>query len=82
MSCLYIKFVVILYKEQMLCVIHVDVLSPKLDEKTMRCSSNGTIISHLYHADNLALIAPSPNGMQKLITGCDAYDEMYGLKFD
>ena len=62
--------------------IYVDVLSQKLNEKTVGCSFNGTIINHLYYADDLALIAPSSNGMQKLITECESYAEVYGLKFN
>ena len=56
--------------------------SQKLNEKTVGCSFNGTIINHLYYADDLELIAPSSNGMQKLITECEPYAEMYGLKFN
>ena len=62
--------------------INVDVLSQKLNEKIVGCSFNGTIINHLYYADDLALIAPSSNGMQKLITECESYAEVYGLKFN
>ena len=62
--------------------IFVDVLSQKLNKKTMGCSFNSTIINHLYYADGLALIAPSSNGMQKLITECESYAEGYGLKFN
>ena len=50
--------------------------------KTVGCSFNGTIINHLYFADDLALIAPSSNVMQKLITECESYAEVYGLKFN
>ena len=62
--------------------IYVDVLSQKLNEKPLGYSFNGTIINHLYYADDLALIAPSSNGMQKLITECESYVEVYGLKFN
>ena len=63
--------------------IYVDVLSQKLNEETVGCSFNGTIITHLYHADDLALISPSSsNGMQKLITECESYAEVNGLKFN
>ena len=48
----------------------------------MGCSFNGTIINHLYYADDLALIAPSSYGMQKLNTECAEYAEVYGLKFN
>ena len=62
--------------------IYVVVLSQKLNEKTVGCSFNGTIINHLHYADDLALIAPSSIGMQKLITECESYAEVYGLKFN
>ena len=61
--------------------IYVDVLSQKWNEIPVGSSFNGTIINHLY-ADGLALIAPSSNGMQKLITECESYAEVYGLKFN
>ena len=61
--------------------IYVDVLSQKWNEIPVGCSFNGTVINHLY-ADGLALIAPSSNGMQKLITECESYAEVYGLKFN
>ena len=46
---------------------------------------DGTIINHLYYTDDLALImliAPSSNGMLKLIAECESYAEVYGLKFN
>ena len=46
----------------------------------MGCSFNGTIINHLYYADNL--IVPSSNGMQKLLTECESFAEVYGFKFN
>ena len=46
------------------------------------CSFHAKIVNHLYYADDLALIAPSSNGMQKLITECECYAEVYGMKFN
>ena len=51
-------------------------------KKTVGCWFNGTILNHLYYADDLALITPSSNGMQKLITECETYAEVYGLIFN
>ena len=48
----------------------------------MGCSFNCKIINHLHHADGLALIAPPSNMMQKLITECKSYVDVYGLEFD
>ena len=48
----------------------------------MGCLFNGKIINHLYYADDLVLIAPSSNGMQKLFTECESFANTYGLKFD
>ena len=60
--------------------IYVDVLSHKLNEKNIvGCSFNGTIINHLYCADDLA---PPSNGMQKLITESESCAEVYELKFN
>ena len=62
--------------------IYVVVLSQKLNKKPVGCSFNGTIKNHLHYADDLALIAPSSNGMHMLITECESYAEVYGLKFN
>ena len=51
----------------------------------MKKLRDGTIMNHLYYADDLALImliAPSSNGMLKLIAECESYAEVYGLKFN
>ena len=62
--------------------IYVDVLSQGLTSKPVGCSCNGKIINHLYYADDLVLIAPSSNGMQKLVTECESFANKYWLKFN
>ena len=57
-------------------------LSQGLTSKPVGCSFNGKIINHLYYTDDLVLIAPSSNGMQKLITECESFANKYGLKFN
>ena len=39
-------------------------------------------MNHLFYADDLATVIPSSNGMQKLITECESYAAVYGLKFN
>ena len=48
----------------------------------MGCSFNGAIINHLYYADDLVLIAPSSNGMQKSIIECESFANKYELNFN
>ena len=59
-------------------------LSQGLTSKPVGCSFNEKIINHLYlyYADDLVLIAPSSNGMQKLVTECEPFANKYGLKFN
>ena len=59
-----------------------DVLSQGLTSKPVGCSFNGMIINHLYYADDLVLIAPSSNEMQKLVTECESFANKYWLKFN
>ena len=61
--------------------IYVDVLSQRPMQK-LCYSFRAKIVNHLYYADDLALIAPSSNGMQKLITECESNAEVYGMKFN
>ena len=62
--------------------IYVDMLSQGLTSKPVGCSFNGKIINHLYYADDLVIIAPSSNGMQKLVTERESFANKYGLKFN
>ena len=62
--------------------IYVDVLSQRLTSKRAGCSFNGKIINHLYYADDLVLIVPSSNGMQKLVTECESFANKYASKFN
>ena len=48
----------------------------------MGCSFNGKIMNHLYDEDDLVLIAPSSNGMQKLISECESFVNTYRLNFN
>ena len=63
-------------------VIYVDVVIQRLTSKPVGCSFNGKIINHLYYADDLVLIVPSLNGMQKLIIECESFANKYGLKYN
>ena len=62
--------------------IYVDALSQGLTSKPVGCSFNGKIINHLYYADDIVLIAPSSNGMHKLVAECELFANKYGLKFN
>ena len=62
--------------------IYVDVLSQGLTSKPVGCSFNGKIINHLYYVHDLVLIAPSSNGMHKLVTECESFANKYRLKFN
>ena len=62
--------------------IYVDVLSRQLNKVLVGCCLNGKVINHLYYADDLVLLSPSPHGLKKLIQECEKYACSYGMKFN
>lgn len=62
--------------------IYVDALSSRLKTRNIGCCVNGTIINHLYYADDLVLISPSLYGLQVLLKDCEVFSKNYDLKFN
>ena len=52
---------------------YVDDLSHKLNNAKVGCHINNICINHLFYADDLCLMAPSPVGLQLLIDICANY---------
>ena len=53
-----------------LFVIYVDDLSALLNSSGVGCHINNSPINHIFYADDLCLMAPSPSGLQKLLDIC------------
>ena len=56
-----------------LFTLYVDDLSHKLNNAKVGCHINNVCINHLFYADDLCLMAPSPVGLQLLIDICASY---------
>ena len=62
--------------------IYVNTLSGSLNEKYIGCCLNGTVMDHLYYADDLVLVSPTASGMNELLRVCEQFSENFGLKFN
>ncbi len=52
----------------MLFNIYVDDLSTTLNKCNIGCCFNAIVLNHLYHADDLCLLAPSVHGLNELLS--------------
>ena len=50
--------------------VYVDVISVTLNNMNIGCVIGNLIINHLFYADDLVLISPSRNGLQRLVNIC------------
>jgi hypothetical protein len=53
--------------------LYIDDLSVALHGVDAGCNLNGVCLNHLIYADDTVLLAPSPTGLQKLITICEKF---------
>ena len=53
--------------------VYMDDLSVKLNSAGVGCHFAGLSYNHFSYADDMALVAPSPGGIQKLIKICEEY---------
>ncbi len=67
-----------------LFVVYVDGLSDLLNVSGIGCYVNNTCINHIFYADDLCVMAPSPSGLQLLLNICANYgienDIIYNCK--
>ena len=65
-----------------LFTLYVDDLSHQLNNSKVGCHINNVCITHLFYADDLCLMAPSPVGLQLLIDICAKYGFENDLLFN
>ena len=56
-----------------LFTLYIDELSYQLNNSNLGCHINNVCVNHLFYADDLCLMAPSPVGRQHLIDICANY---------
>ena len=61
--------------------IYVDDLIKKLRRKREGCWVNDEFVGMIVYADDIALLAPSLDGLQNMINDCAAYAQSHNLKF-
>ena len=62
--------------------VYFDELSSILNNSGIGCSMSGMVINHFMYADDMAAVAPSPNGLQKLLDICQIYADKYEIKYN
>ena len=62
--------------------LYIDELSYQLNNSNLGCHINNVCVNHLFYADDLCLMAPSPVGLQHLIDICAKYGYENDLLFN
>ena len=61
--------------------VYTDDLSTFLDRSGYGCRYQGSV-NHLYYADDMVLISPTPFGLQKLLNICETYAKDHDILFN
>ena len=62
--------------------IYVDDLSRKLNVFTDGCLVSRVMINHLFYADDLVLLCPSLNGLQRIVNICSEFSSCHNITFN
>ena len=65
-----------------LFTLYIDELSYQLNNCNLGCHINNVCVNHLFYADDLCIMAPSPVGLQRLIDICANYGFENDLLFN
>ena len=65
-----------------LFAVYVDDLSSSLIRSSHGCRINDVVLNHLFYADDLCLMAPSPAALQVLINICSLFSAQHDLVFN
>ena len=60
----------------------MDDLSKRLNSMNIGCMLGNVKINNLMYADDLVLLAPSLNGLKKLVKECQIYGDIYDIKYN
>jgi hypothetical protein len=62
--------------------VYIDTLSASLSSSQVGCSIGATYLNHLFYADDLVLLSPSPKGLQKLVDLCCVLSNSHSIVFN
>ena len=62
--------------------VYMDGLSDILCKTECGCTVRGRMINHIMYADDIVILSPSANRLQRLITICAAYGDSHDIKFN
>jgi len=66
----------------MLFCINIDGLLCILSESGVGCYTGNVFVGALAYADNIALLAPTPSTMRRLLRICDEYGQQFSVMFN
>jgi hypothetical protein len=62
--------------------LYVNQLIERLSSTHVGCYIDDTCVNNISYADDMVLLSPSMGGLKKLISTCEAYAEVHGLKYN
>ena len=62
--------------------VYMDCLSESLCNTQTGCNVGGVMINHMMYADDLVIISPSANGLQRLVDICAVYGQNHDILFN
>lgn len=62
--------------------LYVDRLIREISSTMVGCSVDGTFVNNISYADDMVLLGPSVNALNKMLTVCQRYAEAHGLRYN
>ena len=62
--------------------VYIDELSERLNKMNVGCYHGGLKINHIFYADDMVLISPSPKGLQNLLDCCEVFASERKINFN
>jgi hypothetical protein len=62
--------------------LYVDRLIDELNNTMIGCSVDGTFVNNISYADDMVLLGPSINALNKLLSVCEEYAGSHGLRYN
>lgn len=62
--------------------IYINQLIERLSGTHVGCHIDGTCVNNISYADDMVLLSPSMSGLRELLSICESYAEVHGLKYN
>lgn len=62
--------------------LYINRLIEELSNTMVGCSIDGTFVNNISYADDMVLLSPSISALRTLVSVCERYAEVHGLKYN